>query len=138
MELYPLRTFLTEKIILLPHFRAPVPLSIGYQTTRAGEPAIAAVRDEVLRVWQDARPVPTRPVPQLTLSPAKRIPRRANRRTSGSGLIGAGKSCGQRRLPTGARTRGLNDSVAAIGSRRSSEAVAGDSLGAAHSRVPNG
>jgi DNA-binding transcriptional LysR family regulator len=78
---------LQDKIIILPHFRASVPLQIGYQTARAGEPAIAAVRDEVLRVWKDARPAPTQPIPQLTLSPAKRAPRsrsltRTNRRTS--------------------------------------------------------
>ena len=33
---------LQDKIIILPHFRASVPLNIGYQTARAGEPAIAA------------------------------------------------------------------------------------------------
>ncbi len=78
---------LQDQIIILPHFRASVPLHIGYQTSRAGEPAIAAVRDEVLRVWQNAVPTPAKPAPQLTLSPAKRTPRRANltrtnRRTS--------------------------------------------------------
>lgn len=78
---------LQDKIIILPHFRASVPLQIGYQTARAGEPAIAAVRDEVLRVWQNAHPTPTQSIPQLTLSPAKRSPRRtgltrSNRRKS--------------------------------------------------------
>lgn len=68
---------LQDKIIILPHFRASVPLQIGYQTARAGEPAIAAVRDEVLRVWKETSPAPAKPVPQLTLSPAKRAPRRA-------------------------------------------------------------
>jgi len=67
---------LQDKIIILPHFRASVPLNIGYQTARGGEPAIAAVRDEVLRVWKDA-PVSARPMPQLTLSPARRTSRRA-------------------------------------------------------------
>src|SRR5436190_5403365 len=38
---------LQDKIIILPHFRASVPLSIGYQAARSGEPAIAAVRDAV-------------------------------------------------------------------------------------------
>jgi DNA-binding transcriptional LysR family regulator len=68
---------LQDKIIILPHFRASVPLQIGYQTARAGEPAIAAVRDEVLRVWKETGPAPAKAVPQLTLSPAKRAPRRA-------------------------------------------------------------
>ena len=69
---------LQDKIIILPHFRASVPLHIGYQTSRADEPAIAAVRDEALRVWNDPRPVPPKSVPQLTLSPvAKRAPRGA-------------------------------------------------------------
>jgi len=69
---------LQEKIIILPHFRASVPLNIGYQTARAGEPAIAAVRDEVLHVWKNAPSVAAKPVPQLTLSPAApRTPRRA-------------------------------------------------------------
>ncbi len=67
---------LQDKIIILPHFRASVPLQIGYQTARAGEPAIAAVRDEVLRVWKTSQPVAANPVPQLTLSPAPRTPRR--------------------------------------------------------------
>src|SRR5882757_2331845 len=53
-----------DRIIILPHFRASVPLNIGYQTLRAGEPAIAAVRDEVLRVWKDAPASTTNPVPQ--------------------------------------------------------------------------
>ena len=48
---------------------------------------IAAVRDEVLRVWQHVAPKPAKPAPQLTLSPAPRSPRRASltrkpRRTS--------------------------------------------------------
>jgi len=68
---------LQDRIIILPHFRASVPLHIGYQTARGAEPAIAAVRDEVLRVWKDA-PVSARPMPQLTLSPARRTSRRAN------------------------------------------------------------
>jgi DNA-binding transcriptional LysR family regulator len=78
---------LEDKIIILPHFRASVPLHIGYQTSRAGEPAIAAVRDEVLRVWQTERPAPQKAIPQLVLSPAKRSRRqtglkRTTRRTS--------------------------------------------------------
>lgn len=80
---------LQDKIIILPHFRASVPLNIGYQLARASEPAIAAVRDEVLSVWKDALPPPAvKPAPQLTLSaaPAKRASGRSsalrtNRRT---------------------------------------------------------
>jgi len=67
---------LQDKIIILPHFRASVPLSIGYQTSRGGEPAIAAVRDEVLRVWKDAPAPSAQPVPQLSLSPTRRASRR--------------------------------------------------------------
>lgn len=69
---------LQDKIIILPHFRASVPLQIGYQTSRGGEPAIAAVRDEILRVWKEPHPAAKKTVPQLTLSPAApRTPRRA-------------------------------------------------------------
>jgi DNA-binding transcriptional LysR family regulator len=78
---------LQDKIIILPHFRASVPLHIGYQSARAAEPAIAAVREEVLRVWQTSRPAPVKALPQLILSPARRARRqpglnRPNRRTS--------------------------------------------------------
>jgi DNA-binding transcriptional LysR family regulator len=43
---------LSDKLFILPHYRASVPLCIGYQSARAQEPAIAAVRDAVLNVWQ--------------------------------------------------------------------------------------
>jgi DNA-binding transcriptional LysR family regulator len=39
------------RVVPLPHFRAVVPLSIGYLTERANDPAIMAVRDAVLEVW---------------------------------------------------------------------------------------
>ncbi|HSI62574.1 MAG TPA: LysR family transcriptional regulator [Candidatus Saccharimonadia bacterium] len=40
------------RVVPLPHFRAVVPLSIGYLTERAQDPAIMAVRDAVLEVWK--------------------------------------------------------------------------------------
>jgi DNA-binding transcriptional LysR family regulator len=68
---------LADKIVILPHFRASVPLCIGYQTARAHEPAIAAVRDAVLRIWKSARPsAPAKPALTLTLTPEKDAPRR--------------------------------------------------------------
>jgi DNA-binding transcriptional LysR family regulator len=43
---------LEGKVVALPHFRATVPLSIGYQAARADDPAIAAVRAAAIEVWQ--------------------------------------------------------------------------------------
>jgi DNA-binding transcriptional LysR family regulator len=40
------------RVIPLPHFRASVPLSIGYLASNENDPAIAAVRDHVLEVWK--------------------------------------------------------------------------------------
>jgi DNA-binding transcriptional LysR family regulator len=45
-----------DRVVPLPHFRASVPLSIGYLAANENDPSIAAVRDHVLRVWQ--QPVP--------------------------------------------------------------------------------
>jgi len=53
---------LSKKLFILPHYRASVPLCLGYQTARAHEPAIAAVRDAVLSVWEKA-PVQTNAAP---------------------------------------------------------------------------
>jgi DNA-binding transcriptional LysR family regulator len=39
------------RVVPLPHFRAVVPLCLGYLTDRANDPAIMAVRDTVLDVW---------------------------------------------------------------------------------------
>ncbi|HAV63837.1 MAG TPA: hypothetical protein DCY13_15915 [Verrucomicrobiales bacterium] len=52
VESHPLR----DRLITLPHFRASVPLSIGYLATRSDEPSIAAVRKAVLEIWQAAEP----------------------------------------------------------------------------------
>ena len=41
-----------DRIFVLPHFQASVPLSIGYQAARRDDPVIVAVRDAVLAVWQ--------------------------------------------------------------------------------------
>lgn len=43
------------RVVPLPHFRASVPLCLGYQEARAEEPAVAAVRDAVLEVWSCPR-----------------------------------------------------------------------------------
>lgn len=40
-----------EKLFVLPHFRASVQLCLGYLASRAEDPAIRAVREAVLRVW---------------------------------------------------------------------------------------
>lgn len=48
IELEPYR----DKVVALPHFRAVVPLNLAYLTEREDDPAIRAVRDTVLRVWQ--------------------------------------------------------------------------------------
>lgn len=40
------------KVAALPHFRSVQPLSIGYLTDRGNDPAVMAVRDAVLKVWE--------------------------------------------------------------------------------------
>jgi DNA-binding transcriptional LysR family regulator len=40
------------RVVALPHFRAVVPLSIGYLTERESDPAIVAVRDSILKIWK--------------------------------------------------------------------------------------
>ena len=46
-----------DRVCVLPHYRASVPLSIGYQSARANDPAIQAVREAVLSVWQADEPI---------------------------------------------------------------------------------
>jgi len=41
-----------DRVVALPHFRASVPLNIGYLTANEADPSIVAVRDHVLQVWQ--------------------------------------------------------------------------------------
>lgn len=48
------------KVVALPHFRARVPLRLGWQTARAAEPSIAAVREVVKKVWNSPPPSPAR------------------------------------------------------------------------------
>lgn len=45
-----------DRVVALPHFRTSLPLSIGYQTARAEDPAIAAVRDAILKIWRTPQP----------------------------------------------------------------------------------
>ncbi len=42
-----------DRIVALPHFRATVPLNIGYLAANENDPSIIAVRDHVLKVWQN-------------------------------------------------------------------------------------
>ncbi len=46
-----------EKLFVLPHFRASVQLCLGYLASRADDPAIKAVREAVLKVWDGGQPV---------------------------------------------------------------------------------
>jgi DNA-binding transcriptional LysR family regulator len=67
-----------DKLFVLPHFRASVPLCLGYLATRAEDPTIRAVRDAVLEVWADA-PRPAAPAGisvTLDAAPAEHSPRR--------------------------------------------------------------
>lgn len=63
------------RVVPLPHFRAVVPLRLGYLTERANDPAIMAVRDTVLDVWskpQDTSP----PMPDAKSMPLVTASRR--------------------------------------------------------------
>ncbi|RYD30211.1 MAG: LysR family transcriptional regulator [Verrucomicrobiaceae bacterium] len=51
-----------DRVIALPHFRASVPLSIGYLAANEGDPSVVAVRDHVLRAWQKPAHLPDPPV----------------------------------------------------------------------------
>jgi DNA-binding transcriptional LysR family regulator len=57
-----------DKLFVLPHFRASVPLCLGYLASRAEDPTIRAVRDAVLQVWADA-PRPAAAEISVTLDP---------------------------------------------------------------------
>jgi len=50
VESYPDR----ERLFVLPHFQASLPLCLGYLQSRAEDPAIRAIREAVLKVWADA------------------------------------------------------------------------------------
>lgn len=61
---------LKDRIVALPHFRASVPLNIGYLSMNEADPSITAVRDHVLQVWQ--RPIEAVLPPELVpFRPAK-------------------------------------------------------------------
>ena len=60
-----------DRVVALSHFRASVPLNIGYLAANEGDPSIAAVCEHVLRVWQH---------PQAALQPEV-IPFRAVRKS---------------------------------------------------------
>lgn len=49
------------RVVALPHFRTSLPLNIGYQTARAEDPAIVAVRDTILKIWSVPQPGITSP-----------------------------------------------------------------------------
>lgn len=65
-----------DRVVALPHFRASVPLNIAYLTANQNDPSVMAVRDHVLRAWQQQ---PTRLItpPETFRSsrPAQRKPR---------------------------------------------------------------
>lgn len=62
---------LEDKVVALPHFRATVPLSIGYQAARADDPAIAAVRAAVIEVWKTAEPIAAVAAGKRAVAPKK-------------------------------------------------------------------
>lgn len=67
------------RIVALPHFRATVPLCIGYPTSKATDPAVMAVRDTILKVWGAAKKVPVPSLPEAKAAPeAQKAPRRAS------------------------------------------------------------
>ena len=62
---------LEDKVVALPHFRATVPLSIGYQAARADDPAIAAVRDAAIAIWKMEAPDAAAPAEKRAVAPKK-------------------------------------------------------------------
>jgi DNA-binding transcriptional LysR family regulator len=61
-----------DRLSVLPHFHASLPLCLGYLASRAEDPAVRAVRTAVLEVWRDQ---PAAAVPPI----AREKPRRATR-----------------------------------------------------------
>jgi DNA-binding transcriptional LysR family regulator len=58
-----------EKLFVLPHFRASVQLCLGYLASRAEDPAIRAVREAVIQVWEGGQPLTAKsPEVQFSLS----------------------------------------------------------------------
>ncbi|WP_052573793.1 LysR family transcriptional regulator [Haloferula sp. BvORR071] len=66
-----------DRVVMLPHFRASVPLSIGYLAANEGDPSVAAVRDHVLKVWQKPAhlSLPSEVVPFRSSPAVQRKPR---------------------------------------------------------------
>lgn len=65
-----------DRVVALPHFRTQTTLSIGYLTANAGDPAIQAVRDHVLRAWSGPVRFPhPSAVPARQMRPTPRQPR---------------------------------------------------------------
>ena len=66
-----------DRVVALPHFRASVPLSIGYLTANESDPSIAAVRDHVLRVWEQPARLAVQPevIPFRSRGTARSKPR---------------------------------------------------------------
>lgn len=52
-----------DRVVALPHFRATVPLSIGYLAANENDPSVIAVRDHVLKAWQHPAKLPEFPAP---------------------------------------------------------------------------
>jgi DNA-binding transcriptional LysR family regulator len=50
-----------DRIVTLPHFRASIPLNIGFLASNASDPAIKTVRDHVLRAWNRTAGTPMPP-----------------------------------------------------------------------------
>lgn len=73
-----------DRLFVLPHFHASMPLSLGYLESRAEDPAIRAVRDAVQEVWADAleTPVATGISVRLDPGPLAPAPRRRPRSTT--------------------------------------------------------
>ncbi|MDB6154691.1 MAG: LysR family transcriptional regulator [Chthoniobacteraceae bacterium] len=78
IALYPER----EKLFILPHFHASVPLSLGYLSARAEDPVVRAVREAVREVWSDASAEPAENV-TFSLGPVRRPRARFDRRSRG-------------------------------------------------------
>lgn len=68
---------LRKDLFFLPHFQMTIPLSLGYLTCRAEDPAINAVREATLETWQheEVPPVPmARPAAHRLPLPKTRTP----------------------------------------------------------------
>jgi DNA-binding transcriptional LysR family regulator len=73
-----------DRLFVLPHFHASMPLCLGYLESRAEDPAIRAVRDAVQEVWADAAetPAPAEISVRLDSSPLSPASRRRARTIS--------------------------------------------------------